>query len=182
MEPIQSFHFNPKAKLPNGSPSFATEEPPMAAQTEDLWFINSRMTVLRAAAEGTPGVFLAEARMPHGDSPPLHVHHRDDEVFHILEGVVRFRVGDTEIVGRAGDTLVGPKGVPHTFRVESPEGARMLNFSPGADFEGLVRDIGRPAAHAGLPEPAEPTAEMQAALAAAAEARRISILGPPMTA
>lgn len=149
-------------------------------QDAALWFLNTRVRFLKSSMTGAEGLCVQEHRMPYGDSPPMHVHEREDEIFHILEGVIRFRVGDEEVIAGPGRSLVGPKGVPHSFRVESPEGARMLVMSVGPDFEGLIRDAGRPAESDGLPEPAEPTPQMQADLARLAAARRIEIIGPPL--
>jgi uncharacterized protein YjlB len=112
----------------------------------------------------------------------LHRHFNEDEIFYILDGAVRFRVGDEEKVGRRGDTLVAPKGVPHTFRVESPDGARFLVMAPGPDFEGLVREMARPALSDVLPPSTAPTPEEQEILADAALRHGIEILGPPMGA
>lgn len=145
-----------------------------------LMLLNTRVEIRRSAAEGATPVSLQEHWMPFGESPPLHRHEAEDEVFHILEGVIRFRVGDTETVARAGDTLVSPKGVPHTFRVESPEGAHCLVMTPGADFESFVREVSRPALSRDLPVPAEPSPEAQKALAEAGLRHRIEILGPPL--
>ena len=50
------------------------------------------------------------------------------------------------------------------------------------DFEGFVREMGRPAATSGLPAPVEPTPSMQAALGQAAAAHRIILVGPPLAA
>ena len=102
----------------------------MTANSSALWFLNGRVEVLRASADHADGVSVLEIDLPFGDSPPLHVHHRQDEVFHILEGEVRFRVGETDVIGRPGQTLVGPAGTPHSFRVLSPGGARMLVTTP----------------------------------------------------
>ena len=146
-----------------------------------LWFLNTRVQFLKSSAS-PDGLCVQEHRMPYGDSPPLHVHERQDEIFHILEGRVRFRVGDEEVVAFAGDSLVGPKGVPHSFRVESEEGARMLVMSVGEDFEAFVRSFGRPATGEGMPPLAEPTPAQQAELARLAHANRIEIIGPPMAA
>ena len=60
-----------------------------------------------------------------GSGPPyLHVHHEDDEAWHVLEGTLRFRFVDrSEEVG-AGSTVFVPAGVPHTY--EAFEDARYL--------------------------------------------------------
>jgi quercetin dioxygenase-like cupin family protein len=45
----------------------------------------------------------------------LHVHHSDDEAWHVLEGQLTFRYADrTETVG-AGTTVFVPAGVAHTY-------------------------------------------------------------------
>lgn len=45
----------------------------------------------------------------------LHVHHSDDEAWHVLDGELTFRYKDrTEAVG-AGATVFVPAGTPHTY-------------------------------------------------------------------
>jgi quercetin dioxygenase-like cupin family protein len=54
----------------------------------------------------------------------LHVHHSDDEAWHVLAGELTFRYADrTENVG-AGQTVFVPAGVAHTYTAS--EGARYL--------------------------------------------------------
>jgi mannose-6-phosphate isomerase-like protein (cupin superfamily) len=154
----------------------------MSSDATPLWFLNSRVVIRRASASSPDGLSVAEHWMPFGDSPPLHVHHREDEIFHVLEGVVRYRVGDEELVVRAGESALAPKGRPHTFRVESEAGARVLVMTPGEDFEGMVREVAGPAQSDGLPPPAVPTPAMIQALAEACERHGITVLGPPMAA
>ena len=54
----------------------------------------------------------------------LHVHHSDDEAWHVLEGQLTFRYADrTETVG-PGATVFVPAGVAHTYTAAA--GARYL--------------------------------------------------------
>jgi hypothetical protein len=54
----------------------------------------------------------------------LHVHHGDDEAWHVLEGTLTFRYADRiEAVG-PGKTVFVPAGVAHTYTAEP--GARYL--------------------------------------------------------
>ena len=46
---------------------------------------------------------------------PLHVHHADDEAWHVVSGALRFRFDDQELTARVGTTVLVPAGVPHTF-------------------------------------------------------------------
>lgn len=54
----------------------------------------------------------------------MHVHHEDDEAWHVLDGALRFRFGGRVVDAAAGTTVFVPAGVPHTY--ESLEGARYL--------------------------------------------------------
>ena len=58
---------------------------------------------------------------------PLHVHHADDEAWYVLEGVLRFRIGDKiSEVGPHGAVLAA-KGTPHTYgNARRGEAARYL--------------------------------------------------------
>jgi mannose-6-phosphate isomerase-like protein (cupin superfamily) len=126
------------------------------------------------------GLSVIESLAPHGDSPPLHVHHTEDEVFHLVSGRLTLKVGDEELELAAGETALGPKGVPHTYRVDS-EQARWLVVTTGGDFEAFVQAASRPAEHPGLPAPAgPPTPEAQRELGELAGRFAIELVGPPL--
>lgn len=151
-----------------------------AADHRNLWFLNTHVTIRVSARDGSDGISVLEHHARQGDSPPLHVHHNEDEIFHVLEGEVRYRVGDQEHHARAGETLLTPKGIPHTYRVESAE-ARMLTITQG-EFENFVRAFGRPAERQGLPDPSGlPTPEQAEALARACRQFGIELVGPPLS-
>jgi mannose-6-phosphate isomerase-like protein (cupin superfamily) len=149
-------------------------------EAESVWFMNSWLLIRRAAGCHADGVSIIEHHDPHGDSPPLHVHRREDEVFHVLDGRLRLRVGDRDLVADAGATVVAPKGLPHTLRVESPGGARYLTITTGGGFENLVRALGRPATASGLPPQSAPTPQSIEALIEAAARNDIAIVGAPL--
>jgi len=77
--------------------------------------------------------------------------------------------------------LLAPKGVPHTYRVESREGARWLVITTRGDFERFVHALSRPAERPELPtSQGPPTPEQADALAAAAREHGIELVGPPL--
>jgi mannose-6-phosphate isomerase-like protein (cupin superfamily) len=51
----------------------------------------------------------------------LHVHHEDDEAWHVLSGALRFRFAGREIDAPEGSTVFVPAGVAHTFVALTPE-------------------------------------------------------------
>jgi mannose-6-phosphate isomerase-like protein (cupin superfamily) len=77
---------------------------------------------------------LLEVAAPSRDQTPLHVHHDDDEGFYLLEGRLRLYVGRESFLLEPGESALAPRGIPHTWRVESEQGARWLNVS-GPAFE-----------------------------------------------
>lgn len=149
-------------------------------ETQDLWFGNCRVSIRIASADGADGISMIEHWMPWGEAPPLHVHRTEDEIFHVLSGRLRFRVGDRTFEAGAGDTLLAPKGVPHHFRVESPEGAHCLTVTRGPDFETMVCTVSVPAGTAGLPEQVVPDAATLGALTRACTANAIDVIGAPL--
>ncbi len=154
---------------------------PEASAPTELWFLNTWVTIRRASDASPDGVSIMEHHLPCADSPPLHVHHDEDEIFHVLEGEVTLAVGEAQCVVRAGETRVAPRGVPHSYRVDSPAGARVLTIVPGRAFETFVRQASRPATARALPEPIAPTPDMIAWLARTAADHRIDLVGPPMS-
>jgi len=144
---------------------------------EATWFQPNRM-VVKATAETTNGGFgLLESWVRPGSSPPLHVHHREDESFWVLEGKVWFRCGDLDIDAGPGTFVFLPRDVPHTFRVEGDEPARLLTLLTPGGGEGFFVDGGRPPEGPGLPPPGPPDV---AKLMEISGAYGAEIIGPPL--
>jgi mannose-6-phosphate isomerase-like protein (cupin superfamily) len=147
-----------------------------------LWFLSTAVTIRVSESDGQDGVSILEHRVPFGDSPPLHIHHTEDEIFQILEGEFRFVLQDQEHRIGPGEIRLAPKGVPHTYRAESPEGGHFLTVTVHGDFERFVRALAHPAPNPGLPEPAgAPSPEAIQALAETAARYGIEFVGPPLT-
>jgi mannose-6-phosphate isomerase-like protein (cupin superfamily) len=57
---------------------------------------------------------------------PPHVHHGDDEAWYVLEGVLRFRLGDEQFEASAGTAVLARRGTPHAYGNARREPARYL--------------------------------------------------------
>jgi quercetin dioxygenase-like cupin family protein len=135
---------------------------------EARWWFQC-LAVIKATAADTGGLLsLIEVTEPPGTEGPLHVHHREDEGFWLLEGDATFEVGGTTIEAHAGDFVFGPRGVPHRYTVGSAGGRMLFILTPGG-FEQLVTDMSLPAGDRTLPPPSEvePDWERVAAIARA---------------
>jgi quercetin dioxygenase-like cupin family protein len=146
-----------------------------------LWFLDNLVTIPVSHDDGGDGISVMESQSRRGDSPPYHVHHTEDEVFHLLEGELVLLVDGKTTRVRAGETRLAPRGVPHTYRVVS-ERARWLVVTTKGDFERFVRATSRPASAAELPPAAgPPSPEQQQALAELSLRHRIELIGPPLS-
>jgi len=65
--------------------------------------------------------------LPVGKRVPLHKHPKNDELFYILKGKIKFKVGNKEMVAVAGDLVEGKMDIPHTFENISDEHAAFLS-------------------------------------------------------
>jgi mannose-6-phosphate isomerase-like protein (cupin superfamily) len=126
------------------------------------------------AGEETNGEFaVIEALADPGSGPPLHVHHREDEHFYVVEGQAKFVAGGKTILASAGDYVVGPRGVAHTFRNTGATPLRMIIITRPAGFEKFFAAASDALHAAGGFDPA--------VLTRVAAEYGIEILGPPLT-
>ena len=66
-----------------------------------------------------------------GEGPPLHRHANEDESWYVIDGRLRFRLGDEEHEAATGSYVYVPRGVPHAFVNSGDAPARILvSFTP----------------------------------------------------
>ena len=75
----------------------------------------------------------------------LHVHHADDEAWHVLEGTLRFRFADHSVDVNAGGTVFVPAGVAHTYEAVDARYLVVLTPRLVALIEELQRASGQDA-------------------------------------
>jgi quercetin dioxygenase-like cupin family protein len=144
---------------------------------ERIWFVGTLATIT-VPGEAVGGRFaLIEFLFARHTSPPLHTHPQD-ESFIVLDGRVAFRAGEQRFELEAGATAVVPRGVPHTFRVDS-DTSRVVVLSTPAGLDRLFRDGGVPAATPTLPPPDAPGPSPEE-LDRVFRAHRHDNVGPPL--
>jgi quercetin dioxygenase-like cupin family protein len=119
------------------------------------WWLGVTLATIKATGKETDGRYtLVEVLEPDSVEAPLHVHHKEDEAFWILEGELTFQIGEETIKASPGSFLFGPKDVPHRYTVDSGP-ARMLFLLSPAGFEELIYATSEPAQELTLPPPPE---------------------------
>jgi quercetin dioxygenase-like cupin family protein len=72
-----------------------------------------------------------------GDGPPLHTHANEDETFYVVEGELRFKLGEEIAPAPAGTFIFIPRGVAHCFQNTGGGTARVLVLFNPSGMEGF---------------------------------------------
>jgi quercetin dioxygenase-like cupin family protein len=109
------------------------------SETHTLGFSTIRFKVL--PRETSNGLFIIEHMNLTAGGPPLHLHLYQEEYFYVVEGEGHFQVGDTRKTLKTGDSILAPRGIPHTFAAAGGKPNQMLiAFTPAGKMEQFFRD------------------------------------------
>ena len=129
--------------------------------------IDSKLSSVDTAGQ----LFIIENHAQGRFGPPRHVHHEQDEWFHVITGEVVIEVGEQKFRLLPGDSLLAPRGIPHVWAQVAPAGGRMLvAFQPAGKIEAFFRELGL---LGGFPPPAQARELF--------EKHGMTIVGPPLT-
>jgi quercetin dioxygenase-like cupin family protein len=79
--------------------------------------------------------------------PPRHLHLEQDEWFYAVEGQFVIEVGDERHFLRPGDSVLGPRRVPHVWaHVDAGRGRILIAFTPAGRMEAFFREVAKAAA------------------------------------
>ena len=107
-----------------------------AGEGESVWSLGGRFTIKADRAVSDGRLALVEALAFRTTEPPLHIHHREDEGWYVLEGQMTFYIGDRADVAGPGAFVYAPMGLPHTFTVDV-EPTRVLVLATPARIRAL---------------------------------------------
>lgn len=134
-----------------------------------FWFLGA-LAIIVLTSEQTHNAFALQViTHPPGSEPPPHLHHKQDETFHILEGAATIICGDQTWSASRGDYVFLPRGIIHTFKVVGATPLKLeVITSPGdpLGFEHFVEEMGEPAQTMTPPPPAPPDIQKLVRLAA----------------
>lgn len=137
-----------------------------------LQFFKQTIAVLASASDTNGVLGVIEVAGPGGSVPPLHVHHREDEAFYVVEGEYRVFIGDDVISAAPGAWIWGPRAVPHGYLIHSDRGRHLSLVMPGG-FEEFFEEV------AAIARPdADPRTEA-GRIATVAARYGVELLGPP---
>ena len=117
-----------------------------------IWYLQMLMTI-KASGDRTGGALgLIDLKCPAGMTP-LHVHHKEDEGWYLLQGRITCTCGDETVAAEPGAFLWLPRDVPHRLRFETE--CHLLQIAIPAGLEVFHERMGQPATRLELPPPGQ---------------------------
>jgi len=99
----------------------------------------------KVSTKDTDGdMYIFESTRGKKGGPPLHYHFDQDEWWYILEGEFLFKVGDKTFTAKTGDSVFGPRMVPHAFaKINEGPSKMLMAFQPAGRMEEHFRSVGQ---------------------------------------
>lgn len=108
------------------------------------WGPGDMYTFLVTGEESGGSMFALDCLVGLGGGPPPHRHLVEDELFTITAGSITFTAGNQTRAVVAGQSVFVPRGVPHGYRNDGAEQARMIAVYTPAGMEGWFREVCTP--------------------------------------
>jgi|SRR5271170_5652093 len=87
-------------------------------------------------------LFVMEETNRRKGGPSQHFHHGEGELFYVLEGEYIIEVGAERFRLKTGDSVLGPRGIPHAFAfVGESTGRLLISYAPAGKMEAFFDQI-----------------------------------------
>jgi mannose-6-phosphate isomerase-like protein (cupin superfamily) len=74
--------------------------------------------------------------------PPRHLHHNEDEWFYVIQGDYVMEIGTERFRLKSGDSVLGPREVPHVWAFTGDTlGKLLITFAPANKMEEFFRSF-----------------------------------------
>jgi quercetin dioxygenase-like cupin family protein len=144
-----------------------------------MWFLGAAPARIKATGDQTGGAYaLFDFVVPPAGALPLHVHRDEDETVYVLEGAVTVFCGDERFAAKPGTFVFLPRGVPHGYRSDGDDPARVLEFTVPSGLEGLIAELSVPATDLAGPPPLDAQPALVEKLVPVAARYGLEIVGP----
>jgi mannose-6-phosphate isomerase-like protein (cupin superfamily) len=96
----------------------------------------------KIASRDSRDLFIIENVFHAKGGPARHLHFDQDEWFYALEGEFSFEIGEEKFELKQGDSLFGPRRVPHVWAHKGQGRGRILiAFTPAGQMEAFFREV-----------------------------------------
>jgi mannose-6-phosphate isomerase-like protein (cupin superfamily) len=93
------------------------------------------------SAQTGAGYYLCEAVFGPESGSPLHIHHHEDEVIHVLEGAIDVRLDKEKLHAPVGGIIHLPKNIPHALYNPLKSPLKILVFAIPGGLENYFEEV-----------------------------------------
>ncbi len=99
--------------------------------------VNSNILDVKVSGSDTNGdlAIFEQTSLSQGKGTPLHIHNAQDEIFYVVEGSYKFKVGDEKYDLTTGDSIFLPRQVAHAWTQVSEKGKMTVIMQPAGKLE-----------------------------------------------
>jgi quercetin dioxygenase-like cupin family protein len=96
----------------------------------------------KVCGQGSEGLFILENTFNQKGGPARHLHYNQDEWFYVVEGEFQIEIGQQRFNLLPGDSIIGPRMVPHVWAfVGDTVGRILITFMPAGKMEDFFREV-----------------------------------------
>jgi quercetin dioxygenase-like cupin family protein len=115
---------------------------PASCTQKSLWVLGDRVDLKLMSRDTNDSVTVCTITSRPGFGPPPHKHLATDEMFFVESGQFEFLVGDRNVIGEAGTTVLVPRGSMHCYKNVGTTAGRFASFHFPGGFENFFLDAG----------------------------------------
>jgi mannose-6-phosphate isomerase-like protein (cupin superfamily) len=133
---------SPETQSPTVNPAPVRPVPAGADRTGHLHSLGFSSLAFKVIPSDTAGSLLViEHRNLMPDTgPALHLHLSQEEWFYVMEGEVRFQVGERRMRLGPGESILAPRRIAHTFSASGSPAHMLIAFTPADKMEQYFTD------------------------------------------
>ena len=95
-----------------------------------------------STADTDADLYIMESTRTKPGGPPLHFHYDQDEWWFVISGEFLIKIGEETYHAKAGDSVFGPRRVPHTFaKIGSGDAKVIMLFQPAGKMEDFFKAL-----------------------------------------
>jgi quercetin dioxygenase-like cupin family protein len=132
----------PETQSPTPNPVPAGPVPAGADRTGHLHSLGFSSLAFKVIPSDTAGGLLVieHSNLLPDTGPALHLHLSQEEWFYVMEGEVRFQVGERRMRLGPGESILAPRRIPHTFSASGSPAHMLIAFTPADKMEQYFTD------------------------------------------
>ena len=96
----------------------------------------------KVSPQDEDGLLILENTFHAKGGPARHLHYDQDEWFYAIEGEFIFEIGQERFTLKSGDSVLGPRKIPHVWaHVGEARGRILIAFTPAGRMEAFFREV-----------------------------------------